>query len=248
MGFSEQCPYPDCTMCILRKGDKEISLGTLMDRVLEHFGTLQNQQLTGFSYLNFDFFDKEDSLPVKSGRIYKTVYKCKDSSKNMWTVESMQDVTDLPTSELPQVFKDWEIGRQSADVAPFDLSDLDRKVWYLQNEVEWTREVLEDELRVAKLAEEHAGDEEFDFDEHRDTCGPYSAKSAVFFFARDSCPAIMTTPKNGDADDSPELKDLLRQCITKFEALSAEEHQVWEDRAAEDVRRYQREMEASGLY
>ena len=161
IGFHEHCPYPDCTMCLLRKGDKEMSLGTLMERALQQFGALQNQTLTSYAYLNFDWFHKEDQLPIKSARIYKVLYKCNDGKTNMWCVESIEDVTDLPPSELPQVFKDWEIGRESANVAPFYLSELDRKVWYLQNEVKWTRNVEEDALRVALLAEEHEGEEDF---------------------------------------------------------------------------------------
>ena len=234
-------------MCLLRKGDKEMTLGTLMERTVQHFGTLQNQTITAYAYLNFDFFRKEDELPVKSARIYKVVHKCNDSRDNVWCVESIQDVTDLPPSELPQVFKDWEIGRESANVAPFDLSDLDRRVWYLQNEVKWTRNVEEDERRVALLAEEHAGEEDFYPEEHANYCGPHPGKSSLFFFARDSCPAIMTTPADGYSD-APELKELLRQCITKFETLSAKERQVWDDKAAEDMQRYKLEKEEFGDY
>jgi len=124
-------------MCTLRKGDKEMTLGTLMNRTLEADGTLHNQKLTAHAYLTFDFFHREGRLPVKSGRIYKVVHKADDSKVCMWCVESIEDVTDLPVSALPQVFKDWEIGRESAGTAPFDLSDLDRKLWVLQNEVMW---------------------------------------------------------------------------------------------------------------
>jgi hypothetical protein len=247
MGFHEDCPFPDCTMCLLRNGDKEMSLGTMMERTLEQFGTLQNKTMTAYAYLNFDWFHKDDKLPVKSARVYKVVYRCNDDQTNMWCVASIQDVTDLPPSELPQAFKDWEIGRENANVAPFDLSDVDRKVWYVQNEGEWTRNVEEDAHRVARLAEEHADDDDFEPEEYANYSGPHPGKSALFLFARASCPAIMTTPADGYAD-VPELKELLRQSITKFETLVATERQVWDGKAAEDMQRYKQENEESGDY
>lgn len=245
VGFHEHCPNPDCTMCLLRKGDNQMTLGTLMERAQEHFGTLHNHTITAYAYLNFDSYGKEDRLPVKRACIYKVVHKCNDNMMNIWCVESIQDVTDLPPSELPQVFKDWELGRESADVAPFELSDLDRKVWYLQQDLKWIRNMEEDERRVAQLAEEHKDEEDFYPEEHAHYCGPHPKKSALFLFARDSCPEIMTTPPEGYAD-APELKGLLRQCITNFEALSNKERQVWDEQAAQDLQRYQREKEEFG--
>lgn len=219
----------------------------MMERTLEQFGTLQNKTMTAYAYLNFDWFHKDDKLPVKSARVYKVVYRCNDDQTNMWCVASIQDVTDLPPSELPQAFKDWEIGRENANLAPFDLSDVDRKVWYVQNEGEWTRNVEEDAHRVARLAEEHADDDDFEPEEYANYSGPHPGKSALFLFARASCPAIMTTPADGYAD-VPELKELLRQSITKFETLVATERQVWDGKAAEDMQRYKQENEESGDY
>ena len=245
------CPYPDCTMCLLRRGAPELSLETLMQRSLEEFGTLQNQRITVHAYLNFDFYHRQRELPFQAARIYKVIHKCDDSKNSVWCVESIQDVTDLPTSELPQVFKDWEIGRANSDIAPYDLSDLDRKIWYLYKDVKWTRAIHEDEQKVAKLAKEHEDDPDFYAEEHRSYSGN-PAKSALLLFALHSFPAIMTTPTvftfKIDDDSMPpeELKQLLRQCVSSFEALSDKDKAQWKEKETQDLERANREREEEG--
>jgi len=254
MGFHSDCPHPNCDMCVLRQGKAEMTLGDLMDRCREHFGTLHNQRFTAHAYLNPDFSHRVDQLPVKAAKIYKIIHKCDDSMHMIWCVESIEDVTDRPVSELPQVFKDWEIGRHSAHVAPFDLSDLDRKVWRLYQELHWLRLVEEDILRVAFLAEEHKDDEDFYPEEHRSYCG-MPGKSALLLFALESCPAIMTTPRvcppknfslNSDDNGMPpdDLKELLCRCVTDFEALA--DQSKWKTMEKEDLERAKKEEAEEG--
>lgn len=123
-------PGCECFKCELMGSDSKLTLAVLKDRCLEKMGTVQNQTLTSYAYLNFDFFSKQDELPFKKGRIYKVQYKVDDRRMCFWCVTSIEDVTGtMKTSELPQVFCDWEQGRKNANVAPFDLAESERKKW-----------------------------------------------------------------------------------------------------------------------
>lgn len=102
----------------------------MKDRCLEETGTLQNQTLISYSYLNFDYFHRQDVLPFKMGRVYKVHYKVDDSKTCFWCMTSIEDVSDMPASDLPKAFRGWEIGREQANVAPFNLSESDRKKWH----------------------------------------------------------------------------------------------------------------------
>lgn len=107
-------------MCTLRKGDKEMTLETLKNRVLECHGTLQHQKVTSYAYLNFDSYDSQDVLPFSEGGIYKIGYLVDDHKECVWCVACILDVTGSASQDLPEVFRAWDLGRRAAGVAPFD--------------------------------------------------------------------------------------------------------------------------------
>jgi hypothetical protein len=112
--FPRDCPYPNCSTCILRQGETEMTLGTLMNRCFKHMGTLQNQTLAGFAYLNFDFHDNQVGLPISKGNIYKVTLHADDSKECMWMLDSIENVTEsVPFNELPQEFRDWKMGHET---------------------------------------------------------------------------------------------------------------------------------------
>ena len=41
------------------------------DGYIEHFGTLHGQTITSYACLNMNFYDRQESLPFKRGRVYK---------------------------------------------------------------------------------------------------------------------------------------------------------------------------------
>ena len=238
MVFNENCEHPDCIMCLLRKGDTEMTLETLMERNLEVLGALQNQEVTVYAYLNFDYFGRQDQLPFSDGRIYKVVHKADDNKNCVWCVTSIEDVTDLPPSDLPQAFRDWDLGRDAAGVAPYNLSDIDRKVWKLKKEVEWIRQVEEQDEENKRLLDSNGEDDDdgvayFDY-------GPKPPMSAIVLYIKDIHPTL--TAEHSDAA----LDEILRSCLTKFEALPTEQRKVWDAREASDKARYDQEKEAHG--
>lgn len=138
MRFDDPCLIPNCFKCKMRGKDKEITLGTFLDRSHKHLGTITGQEITAYAYLHFQDFYKQDRLPFTGERIYKVILKADDSMQFMWCVKTIQDVTDvLPIKDLPQIFRDWEIGRQAARVAPFNLTDSEKAQWRLERELEW---------------------------------------------------------------------------------------------------------------
>jgi len=228
------CPDPGCTMCILRQGDTEITLGTLMERSLELLGTLQNQELTVYAYLDFDFFERQDRLPFSAGRIYKVVHKADDSRMCVWQVTSIEDVTDLSPSDLPQVFRDWDLGRHNAGIAPYNLSDMDRKVWKLKSEMGSIKLAQLHKEENKRLLESNKGDEILlDY-------GPVPPMSAIVLYINDTHPTLLEETSEANFDE------IIKSCVTNFEALPTEQRSVWDARETEDKARYDQEKESYG--
>lgn len=101
--------------CQLPPGVKTNSLPmeqrlALRDQYIEHFGTLHGQVATSYSILNFDFYDKQEQLPFKRARVYKVVHVADENMSFFWVVKKIEDVTNLPYNEMPEVFKKWQEG------------------------------------------------------------------------------------------------------------------------------------------
>mmetsp|Transcript_20222 Transcript_20222/g.32804 ORF Transcript_20222/g.32804 Transcript_20222/m.32804 type:complete len:217 (-) Transcript_20222:739-1389(-) len=85
---------------------------SLRDDVLSRFGTLHGQQVTSYAFLNFDFYDRQEELPFKRGRVYKVTHEADETKSFFWCVSSIEDVTDdLPCcEEYPEAFRKWSDG------------------------------------------------------------------------------------------------------------------------------------------
>jgi len=130
MGFKEGCPDPNCLSCQIRQGRKEMTLGGLHEGCRELLGAVYGQEVTVYAYLNFDFFHKQRELPFQRGDIYRLIVKVDDSRMNVWCVTSIENVSDLPASEFPQVFRDWTEGQSTADAPPFVRPEWERREWF----------------------------------------------------------------------------------------------------------------------
>jgi len=80
----------------------------------ELLGALSGQAVTVYAYLNFDFFHKQGELPFQRGEIYRIILKV-DDRMSVWCAISIEDVSNLPASEFPQVFRDWMEGQTAAN-------------------------------------------------------------------------------------------------------------------------------------
>lgn len=114
------CPDPDCIQCQCLRGEPRVSLGTFFARCLEYLGTLHGQTAKGLCYLNSDFWDYEESLPVHAGRLYEVELKVDDGKVFVWHLESVRDVTAEYTNfdDLPEVFRKWVEGHRSSGFPP----------------------------------------------------------------------------------------------------------------------------------
>jgi len=85
---------------------------SLRDDALSRFGTLHGQQVTSYAFLNFDFYDRQEELPFKRGRVYKVTHVADETKSFFWCVSSIEDVTDdLPCrEEYPEAFRKWSDG------------------------------------------------------------------------------------------------------------------------------------------
>mmetsp|Transcript_4539 Transcript_4539/g.8129 ORF Transcript_4539/g.8129 Transcript_4539/m.8129 type:complete len:212 (-) Transcript_4539:103-738(-) len=85
---------------------------SLRDDVLSRFGTLHGQQVTSYAFLNFDFYDRQEELPFKRGRVYEVTHVADETKSFFWCLSSIEDVTDdLPCSEeYPEAFRKWSDG------------------------------------------------------------------------------------------------------------------------------------------
>lgn len=101
--------------CQLPPGVKSETLSlddqlSLRNEFINHFGTLHGQIVTSYSYLNFDFYHRQEVLPVKKGRVYKATHRADENMGCFWVVTQVEDVTDdIVSGEVvvPQVFKKW---------------------------------------------------------------------------------------------------------------------------------------------
>jgi len=118
-----ECPDPSCLRCEIRQGRKEMSLGELWEGSRQVLGAVSGQVVTVYAYLNFDYFHKQGELPFQRGEIYRIILKLDDSKMNVWCATSIENVSDLPGSEFPQVFRDWTEGQKAAAAPPFDLPE-----------------------------------------------------------------------------------------------------------------------------
>ena len=147
------CDDPNCTTAKIAGGTPgfhPIALGTLRERVQDLYGTLHGQQVTGFAFLDADFFHVQEHMPIKSGRIYRLVLEANDSMKYAWTVHSIEDASGWPAERMPKIFREWE-GLSGGIVAPFDLTDAERKEWLVQHEADIAKAREEEEAeRKAK--------------------------------------------------------------------------------------------------
>lgn len=85
----------------------------LRNEYIERYGTLHGQTITSYSFLNFDFYDRQDMLPFKSARVYRITYRADENMSFFWIVSKIEDVTDDIVSEeelLPEVFRKWSDG------------------------------------------------------------------------------------------------------------------------------------------
>jgi len=127
---------PSCWGCMITGGKKStiLTLPVLKDRCKATMGALHNQKITMYAYLKF-YGDPVATLPYTVGRIYKICFKLDDSKVIPWCVISLHDVTDSTAiKDLPQVFKDWEQGREQGMVAPFDLPAKEREKYALDTQ------------------------------------------------------------------------------------------------------------------
>ena len=129
LGFGD-CTDPSCLRCEIRQGRKEMSLGELWEGSRQLLGALSGQVVTVYAYLNFDYFHKQGELPFQRGEIYRIILKVDDSKMNVWCATSIENISDLPVSEFPQVFRDWTEGQKAAGAPPFDLPELQRRQWF----------------------------------------------------------------------------------------------------------------------
>jgi len=83
---------------------------SLRDDFLERFGTLHGQTVTSYSFLNPDFYDRQEGLPFKRARVYKVTHTADENMSFFWCVTKVEDVTDLAQEELPEVFRKWQDG------------------------------------------------------------------------------------------------------------------------------------------
>ncbi len=92
--------------------------GEIYVKSKEHYGSVHGHEITVYGYLNFDFFDRQEWLPLKEKKVYKLGMKFDDMMESMWNLDSIEDVTsaasDFASSEYPQPFKDWEVGYKAA--------------------------------------------------------------------------------------------------------------------------------------
>lgn len=89
----------------------------LRDDFIEHFGTLHGQTATSYSFLNLDFYDRQEDLPFKRARVYKVTHTADENMSFFWCVTKIEDVTDLPFEQLPEVFRKWQDGSRVARVS-----------------------------------------------------------------------------------------------------------------------------------
>jgi len=165
MVFNDYCPEPDCIMRAIREGKTRMTVEEVMNRSYEVLKLLHGQTLTSFCYLNFSYFDLEDVLPFDQGHIYKVELKADDNKICSWCVESIQDVTDWPVKDIPQAFKDWRIGRKSANAAPYDLNDEERKKWWTKRREAMETAEAEDSEDGESSEESHEDSEDVELSE-----------------------------------------------------------------------------------
>lgn len=131
------CPNPDCLMCQLCQGQDQVSYGELYERSLKVLGTKHGQTATGLCYLNAYFWENQNALQFKAGRLYQVKLKVDDRLEFVWTLESVRDVTAEHTvfEELPEVFRKWAEGHRESGFPP---------EWY--GGEEYVRKVLAEEF------------------------------------------------------------------------------------------------------
>ncbi|KAL3939069.1 MAG: hypothetical protein SGARI_001504, partial [Bacillariaceae sp.] len=240
-----QCPAPDCIMCKLRPG---------------LFGALQGQKITSFAYLNGDFAHRAGGTAFdKDGGIYKIVYKLDDSKEYIWIVEAIYDCTDCPTAELPQPFKDWELGQQNGGVAPFHWPELDRKIWKVFQETKMQRELTEDLEKYEKAMETAQSEEEEDEAEGmRVFGGPVPPKSPLLLFAFEQYPAVLEAtmlqekknqddamkglPPHLDFEKGPDgvfiVKDPFERITPEFKGILTDAYQAFQHLKPEERKKW----------
>jgi len=87
---------------------------TLRDDSIEHFGTLHGQTVTSYSFLNLDFYDRQEDLPFKRSRVYKITHMANENMSFVWCVNKIEDVTHMSYDELPEIFQKWQDGSRVA--------------------------------------------------------------------------------------------------------------------------------------
>jgi len=117
---SPPCPDPDCLICQLCQEQAQVSYGELYERCLNILGTNHGQTATGLCYLNGDFWEYQNGLQFKAGRLYKVELKVDDVKEHVWSLKSVHDVTAEYTAfeELPEVFRKWVEGHRASGFPP----------------------------------------------------------------------------------------------------------------------------------
>lgn len=101
--------------CQLPPGVKSMALPIdqqllLRDDFIGQFGTLHGQKVTSYSFLNPDFYDRQEGLPFKRAKVYKISIVCDENMSFVWCVTRIEDVTGVAYEELPEVFRKWQEG------------------------------------------------------------------------------------------------------------------------------------------
>ena len=93
-------------------------IGDIFSILWFHFHAMRIQNLhiifsfcfvpSSYSILNFDFYDKQEYLPFKRAKLYKVTYEADENMSYFWCVTKIEDVTNLPADQVPEVFRKWQ--------------------------------------------------------------------------------------------------------------------------------------------
>ena len=122
--FPVTCINPTCYTNRAAIDNPANYLGIMFQRSLLLHGSLHNQIIVSYNYLNPDSTPKDLAISTfQAGRVYKITLLAQDTIPVFfWKVVSIDDVTTSESFEqLPQAFRDFAYGiKSSGDISPLE--------------------------------------------------------------------------------------------------------------------------------